>query len=182
MVKVEIKGLDSLRSRIQTLSGATKRGIERSLIEIVEETKGEAKSELASSIKHGTGELIGSIDDDLDINGDLFEATVFTDKKQGIFREFGTGRVGFESEKLLPPNINPSYRMDPWIFPVSSVSADLTALYNMKRIMWQGEEFYVTSGQKARPFLYPAFLSVQERADEIVSENISDEIRKALKR
>lgn len=181
MVKVEIKGMDSLRSRINTLSGATKRGIERSLVEIVEETKGEARSELASSVKHGTGELMGSIDDDLDINGDLFEATVFTDKEQGIYREFGTGRPGFESSKHLPPNFNPSYRMDPWIFPVSSVSADLTALYNMKRIMWQGEEFYVTSGQKAQPFLRPSFLKVQERADEIVAANVSAELRRALK-
>ncbi len=180
---VEIRGLDRLKGKLGKVSTAAQRGVESAVYEITQEVSGRASSNLQSSVKHGTGELAGSVKDEV-VTKSSREITghVWTDKKEGLFREMGTGPVGEKSQKDLPLGITPVYTQKAWFFPVSSSVEDLTALYGIPKIEIQGVEFYKTSGQPARPWLYPALKYVEENmAEDILKRNINDAIKKGLK-
>lgn len=180
---VEVRGLDRLKGKLGKVSTYTQKGVESAVYEIIQEVSGRASSNLQSSVKHGTGELAGSVKDEV-VTKSSGEITghVWTDKKEGLFREMGTGPVGEKSTKDLPPGITPVYTQKAWFFPVSSSIEDLTALYGIPKIEIQGVEFYRTSGQPARPWLYPALKYVEENmAQDILKHNINDAIKKGLK-
>ncbi len=180
---VEVRGLDRLKGKLSKVSNAAQKGVEGAVYEITQEVSGRASSNLQSSVKHGTGELSGSVKDDVTTksSGEI-TGHVWTDKKEGLFREMGTGPVGEKSTKDLPPGITPVYTQKAWFFPVSAVTEDLTALYGIPKIEIQGVEFYKTSGQPARPWLYPALKYVEENmAEDILKRNINEAIKKGLK-
>ncbi len=180
---VEVRGLDKLKGKLGKVSVSAQEGAKNAMYEITQEVSGRASSNLASSIKHGTGELTGSIKDEVETNskGDL-AGRIWTDKATGMYREFGTGPKGEASTKDLPPGITPVYTQRAWFFPVSASVEDLTALYGIPKIEIQGVEFYRTSGQPARPWLYPALKYVEENmAEDIFKRNISEAIKKGLR-
>lgn len=179
---VEVKGLDKLRSKMNKVSAAAKKGTENAIYEMTQEVAGQAASNLASSVKHASGELVGSIKDEVetDTNGNLV-GRVWTDKKQGMFREFGTGPKGEASAKDLPPGITPVYTQRAWFFLVDWVEEDLTEIYGIPRVQGKDIEFYMTTGQPARPWLYPALKDIEARSDDILKRNIQSAIKKGLK-
>ena len=179
---VEVRGLDKLKGKLGKVTDSTKEGVKNAIYEMTQEVSGRASSNLASSVKHSSGELVGSIKDEVETNskGD-YAGRVWTDKATGMYREFGTGPVGESSQKDLPPGITPIYTQKAWFFPVSAVLNDLTELYGIPKIEIQGVEFYKTSGQPARPWLYPALKYVEENmAKEIVEWNVSEAIKRGL--
>lgn len=179
---VEISGLDRLKGKLGKVSESAQKGVEKAVYEITQEVSGRAVSNL-SSIKHGTGESAGSVKDEVvaKSSGGI-SGHVWSDKKQLLFRELGTGPNGEKSTKDLPPGITPVYTQKAWFFPVSSSIEDLTALYGIPKIEIQGVEFYKTSGQPARPWLYPALKYVEENmAKDIVKRNVQEAIQKGLK-
>lgn len=179
---VQIKGLESLRRKVNLAPKLIKDAVFEATFEITEEVQGNAESRLQSGIKHSSGELGGSLKNEV-VEGKSgeFIGRVWSDKKTSIFRELGTGPVGQASTKDLPLGITPVYTQVPWFFPVSEVANDLTALYGIPKITIQGVDFYRTSGQPARPFLYPAFREVMERSEEIYQKHISQALQKGLK-
>lgn len=180
---VEVRGLGRLKSKLGKVSVAVEEGTKSAIYEIIQEVSGRASSNLQSSIKHGTGELAGSVKDEV-VTKSSGEITgrVWSDKKQAMFRELGTGPNGEKSTKDLPPGITPVYTQKAWFFPVSASVEDLTALYGIPKIEIQGVEFYRTSGQPARPWLYPALKYVEENmAKDIVKRNVQEAIQKGLK-
>lgn len=178
---VEVRGMDKLKSKMGVLTEATKKGAENALYEMSQEIAGQAASNL-SNIKNSSGELVGSIKDEVESNSSGNpKARVWTDKKQGMFREFGTGPKGEASEKDLPPGITPVYTQKPWFFPVDWVEEDLTELYGIPKVQGKDIEFYMTSGQPARPWLYPALKEIEGRSEEILKRNIQKAIQKGLK-
>lgn len=180
---VEIKGMDRLARKVGKLSAATREGTKKAIYEIAQDVRGEAESNVQSSVKYASGELSGSIKDEIvKDSSDMITARVFSDKRQAIFRELGTGPNGEKSKKELPTGITPVYTQQAWFFPVESALQDLTVLYGIPKIRIKGKMFYRTSGQPARPFLYPALLSVESRAEEIYKRNIANELRKVAKK
>lgn len=180
---VEIRGLDRLKGKLSKVSTSTQKGVEQAVYEITQEVSGRASSNIQSSVKHGTGESAGSVKDEVvtKSSGGI-SGHVWSDKKQLLFRELGTGPNGEKSTKDLPPGITPVYTQRAWFFPVSSSIEDLTALYGIPKIEIQGVEFYKTSGQPARPWLYPALKYVEENmAEDIFKRNISEAIKKGLR-
>lgn len=182
-MRFEVKGLNKLKTKVGKLPSVLQEGAKNAVYEITQEVSGRATSNLASSIKHGSGELQGSVKDEVrtdSSNNPIGE--VWTDKKEGIFREFGTGPNGEKSSKDLPPGITPVYTQQAWFFPVTASVEDLTALYGIPKIEIQGVEFYRTSGQPASPWLYPALKYVEENlASDIVKRNVSEAIKKGLR-
>lgn len=179
---VEVRGLGRLKSKLGKISVSAKKGAEQAVYEITQEVSGRAVGNL-SSIKHGSGELVGSVKDEVitKSSGEI-SGHVWTDKKEGLFRELGTGPNGEKSTKDLPPGVTPVYTQKAWFFPVSSSIEDLTALYGIPKIEIQGVEFYKTSGQPARPWLYPALKYVEENmAKDIVTRDVQAAIQKGLK-
>lgn len=179
---IEIRGLGRLKSKLGKVSVSAQKGAEQAIYEITQEVSGRAVGNL-SNIKHGSGELVGSVKDEVATksSGEI-SGHVWTDKKEGLFREMGTGPVGEKTTKDLPPGVTPVYTQKAWFFPVSASVEDLTALYGIPKIEIQGVEFYKTSGQPARPWLYPALKYVEENmAKEIVKRNVQEAIQKGLK-
>lgn len=179
---VEIKGLGKFNQQMKSIPNLVSKAVESANEELVELVRGDAESNLASSVKHASGELVGSLKTEVATNGKgSSTGRVWTDKKTGIFREFGTGPNGEASQKNLPEGIYPVYTQTPWFFPVDSVDQDLTALYGMFKITIQGKEFYKTSGQPSRPWLYPALKSGTKDSEEIVKRHVSERLRKGLR-
>lgn len=181
-VKVTITGKEKLFSQLKGIPKAIEDAVFEATFEIVEDIQGRVESKLNSSIYHNRGGLAGDNKNEVvkDHNGNIV-GRVWNDNPVALFRELGTGPVGQASAKDLPPDINPVYTQEPWFFPVDSVDIDLTEIYGMPKIKIQGKEFYRTSGQPARPYMYPAFKEGVEHADEVYKKHVQERLRKGLK-
>ena len=178
----EIRGLDRLQTKVSKLSSIIKDAVVDATQELTDLAQEYAVQNVQSNFKHPTGELAGSIRTEVSEKADgKISGRVFTDKKQGVFTEFGTGPVGQASTKDLPPGINPIYTQTRWFFPVDSVDRDLHTLYGMTIVEIQGTEFYMTRGQPARPWLYPALKEASEFTEDIYQEHVSKRLREGLK-
>lgn len=83
---VRIKGLDRLNRKLSEMPKALQNATWDATFEVTEEVRGRAESELASSVKHGSGELLGSVKNEVETNKDgKLVGRVWTDKKQGVF-------------------------------------------------------------------------------------------------
>lgn len=174
---VQIKGLSSLKAKTKKAPKIISQGVVNATHELTDIVHGYAVQNVQSSVKHGSGELAGSIKTEVAEAADSQVAgRIWTDKKQGVFRELGTGPVGEASTKNLPPGITPVYTQTPWFIPASEVP-DLEELYGMLRITIQGVDYFRTSGQPARPWLYPALLEGQKQAPEIVQKHVKQSMK-----
>lgn len=174
---VTIKGLDKLQRKFDTMPDRLDKAIYLANNELAERVASEARNNL-SSIKYPSGELLNSIKTNVEQEKGTTVARVFTDKKQGAYREFGTGPVGQASEKMLPSGVTPVYTPHAWYFPVDSVDVDLTERYSIPKININGKQFYRTNGQKARPWLYPAFVEVmQNDSEEVYKRHVKEQLK-----
>ncbi|MGM0214967.1 HK97 gp10 family phage protein [Enterococcus sp. AZ109] len=175
---VEIKGWDSLKRKIKATSKIMADATWDATFDIVEEIAARGASKIQSSTTHGSGELAGSVKQEVVVDGSgNIVGRVWSDKAHAIFREFGTGPVGEASKKDLPPDVYPTYSQEKWFIPVNQVAVDLNAVYGIPKIKIQEQEFYMTSGQPARPWLYPSLKEVLEDVPSIYQ----DHVRKGLR-
>lgn len=175
---VEIRGLDSLRRKVKALPKILEDGMWDATFELTELIKQAAELRLSSSVKYASGELLGSLKNEVVINAQgKIVGRVWSDKQQAIFRELGTGPVGEASPKDLPEGITPVYSQTAWFIPVKDVAVDLEAVYGIPRVTVQGTDFYITKGQPARPFLYPSLKELIGEAPEIYKEHVQQALR-----
>lgn len=179
---VEIRGLDSLKRKLNAMPKVLENALWDATFEIVEVVQGKAESKLQSSMKHSTGGLAGSLKHEVvvDSNGNVV-GRVWSDVPHSLYREMGTGKVGEASPKDLPEGVTPVYTQTPWFIPASEVGGDLNALYGMPKITIQGQIFYKTNGQPARPFLYPALKEGTKDSEGIYKEYVRKGLRGGLK-
>lgn len=180
-MRIEIKGKDKFLSQLENVPKVVKKAVYDATYEINQDVQGRIESNLSSSIKHGSGELMGSFKNEVtEDNAGNIVGRNWSDNPISIFREFGTGSVGAASQKDLPDGVNPTYTMESWFFPVDSVDVDLEAIYGMPKIMINGTEFYRTNGQPARPYMYPAFKEGMEHAEDTFKDHVKKNLRKGL--
>lgn len=180
MADIEIKGLDSLKAKLQKLPSIFHDSIWDGAFDVAEKAEGYAVKELQSSVKHGTGELARSLKYEVVEKNGKIVGRVWTDDKIGVFRELGTGLVGQKSPKKLPDGFEPSYRQTPWFIPADKVDVDLNAIYGMPKIVIKGKTYYHTKGQPARQFLTPAIDQTSDEADQIVANRINTALHNKL--
>lgn len=175
---VEIRGMDRLRRKVNALPQILNTAVEDATNEITELVRAAAELKLSSGIKFASGELLGSIKTEVvtDSGGKLV-GRVWSDKEQAIYREFGTGPNGEASPKDLPEGIHPVYTQTRWFIPAEKVAIDLNAVYGMPKITIQGKDFYITSGQPARPFLYPSLKEILPQMGDIYKEHVQKGLR-----
>ncbi|HFE9852470.1 HK97 gp10 family phage protein [Enterococcus sp. DIV1420a] len=177
---VTIKGLDRLRTKIKAMPKAISEAAFNATEETAELVQGRAVQNVQRSIKNGSGSLSSSIKKDAVMTDSKSVAHVWTDKKQGLYRELGTGPVGEASQKDLPPAVIPVYSQGPWFIPAKD-APDLEALYGMLRISIKGVDFFLTRGQPARPWLYPALKEGMAEAPDIFTEKINLKLKELAK-
>lgn len=140
----------------------------------------QANAKLLCSVNNG--ELRDSITSDIKDEGGFIQAETFTNKKQGIFVEFGTGPIGEQNHDGISPEVTPSYSQHGWGIPADKVDASDAEQYKWPKRTYKGKEYYMTSGQPARPFLYPALKNnekhVKRRVGELMQQRI---IKKGVK-
>lgn len=177
-MSIEIKGKDKFLKQLENVPKLLKKASYDATYEITQDVQGRIESKLSSSIKYGSGELMGSFKNEVveDAEGNIVGRN-WSDNKTALFREMGTGEVGAASQKDLPDDVHPTYTMEPWYFPTDATDVDLEAIYGMIKITINGKEFYRTSGQPARPYMYPAFKEGMEHADEVFKEHVQKNLR-----
>lgn len=175
---VEIRGMDRLRRKVKALPQILNTAMEGATNEIAELVRAAAELKISSSMKAGTGELLGSIKTEVvtDSGGKLV-GRVWSDKEQAIYREFGTGPNGEASPKDLPEGIHPVYTQTRWFISAEDIDVDLNAVYDMPKIKIQGKDFFITSGQPARPFLYPSLKEILPQMGDIYKEHVQKGLR-----
>ena len=170
--------MDNLRRKVNALPKVLNNAMEGATEEITELVRAAAELRISSSMKAGSGELLGSIKTEVVIDsGGKLVGRVWSDKEQAIYREFGTGPNGQASSKDLPEGVNPVYTQTRWFIPAEEVVIDLNEIYGMPKITVQGKEFYITSGQPARPFLYPSLKEILPQMPEIYKEHVKKKLR-----
>lgn len=175
---VEIKGMESLRRKLKATPKILDDAMWDATFEITELIKQATELRIASSVKYGSGELLGSFKNEVVINAQgKIVGRIWSDKEQAIYREFGTGPVGQESKKDLPEGVTPVYSISAWFIPAEKTGVDLEAVYGIPRITIQGKDFYLTRGQPARPALYPSLKEIVEQAPDIYKEHVQKRLK-----
>lgn len=175
---VEIRGLDRLKRKLKAVPKMLDEAMWDATFEVSELIKQAAEMRLASSVKYSTGELMGSLKNEVVVNAEgKIVGRVWSDKSWSVYREFGTGLVGQESSKDLPEGVTPVYSTSAWFIPAEKVEVDLEAVYGIPRITIQGKDFFVTRGQPARPFLYPSLKEIVEQAPKVYEKHVQAKLK-----
>lgn len=139
----------------------------------------QASAKLNCPVKeNGGGELRNSIQTSASVLGGMVTAETFTNKEHAGYVEFGTGPVGQEHHEGISPEVNPSYVQHGWGIPADKVDPADAELYKWPKRTYGGKDYYMTSGQPARPFMYPAL----KNNEKLVSDQVGKEIVKKLKK
>lgn len=129
-------------------------------------------------ITYVSGDLIRSVKVRNKSTSKGAEATVYTNSPYAAYYEFGTGPNGEANHNGISPNVNVHYKQQGWMIPGDAMTPDRAEGYGFK-VVYKGDEpiGYLTKGQYARPFMYPA---VHDNKDKI-NENAKKLLMKKLK-
>ena len=149
---IEIKGLDSLLKKLDSLNGNVKNAVYRGLEQVIEFADGEAKA------NKPYGSIM--IQAETKMTADGAEGKVFTNTPHAAYVEFGTGPKGQANHSGVSPKIPVTYTRHPWV-------------YKSEDYGW-----VTTSGQPAKPYLYPAAKATEPRVLQIMGNVFMQEIRR----
>ena len=169
-----ILGKMELKNKLKDLSDISiRKGVGKGISLV----QADAKSN-CGGFKQSTGELMGSIFISLEGGGDTVVGTCFTDKEYATYVEFGTGPVGQRKHEGISPDVNVAYSQNGWIIPGGAMDREKAERYKLGVLEDKdGNPIgYMTNGQPAKPFMYPA---LKDNEDEIV-RIIAKEVKKQL--
>lgn len=131
-----------------------------------------------NGFKQSSGELRNSIYVSLKGGDVVVTGTCYTNKKYAPYVEFGTGPVGQANHEGISPDVAYAWGQTGWMIPGTAMDREKAERYGLGVVEGKDEEVigYLTNGQPAKPFLYPALKDNEER----ISEIIADEIRRQL--
>lgn len=152
-----INGLDELEEKLGQLtqqSGTIGKKATQSAIKKVQErakylcpvNEGELRNSIRTSVKQTEGQI---------------EAVCYTNKPYATYVEFGTGPIGQRKHSGISLEANPVYKQRGWAFPANAISS---GPYQFAETSYNGQEYFLTAGQAAQPFLYPALKDGTEEA------------------
>lgn len=125
------------------------------------------------------GDLRKSIKTIVKLEGDSIVGTIYSNSDHATYVEFGTGPEGASNHAGISPNVNVSYRTEPWWIPGSLLSEDTVSRYNwLVQKLPDGEYLYWTDGQKAQPFMYPALKENEDKLPIIFKRSVMEELRR----
>lgn len=129
----------------------------------------------------GFGELKGSIRTELyDTEDGEHVAEVYTKKPYGPYVELGTGPKGMADHNGISPEVNPSYTPKAWWIHESQIDPKVAAKYHFHHIDTKDGRFYLSYGQAAQPFLYPALKDNKDAVLKTLKEGYKKAIKEVL--
>lgn len=165
----QIKGMASLIKKLDALGG----NVQEALNSAVRKTTIKARGDAQNMAPVGSGSQADSsgsisvragITEQFDMEGAALVGKVVSTSPHGGYVEFGTGPVGAANHAGISPNVRVSYTSKKsWRYPT---------IINGK------QTFRTTSGQSARPHLYPAAVMNRDTLT-ITAEN---EVQEAILR
>ena len=174
-VKVEIKGIDSLLHKFDNIRTMD---LTNKVNKITALVHGQAKS-LAPNDKGDLGE---SIHMEVKKLPDKIQGRVYTNLEYAPYVEFGTGIKGNGTYPYKIKGVNLTYKNKAWFIPASKISEKTAEKYHFKKITGKGGTvFYMTYGQEAQPFMYPAIRRNRKKMKEMMSAGVKDSLREICK-
>lgn len=158
-VDVDVGGFDDVAENIGMLSAELLEVARKGLLEGMKPMVVQAK-ELVPPTKHSTGQLRNSIGARAEVQGAFVVGNFFAAAEHALYVEYGTGPKGEEDHAGINPNDNPTYTLHGWTYKDP-----------------RSGEFYYTTGQPARPYMYPALKANEDK----LSPAVRDAILKAYK-
>lgn len=150
-----------------------RKGVGRGIILV----QGEAKSN-CGGFSQESGELQKSIYIKVQSKDDTVTGICYTNKEYAPYVEFGTGPVGQANHEGISPEVTIAYGQSGWMIPGDAMEKEKAERYGLGVIENKdGNPIgYLTNGQAAKPYLYPA---LKDNEDEII-KTIGKEIKKQL--
>ena len=157
MATVEIKNLDRLLKRFNNIANTD---VKDTMVKATMLVHAQAK-DLAPS---NTGNLRGSIHQEVKTRGKTVEGRVFTNVQYAPYVEFGTGTKGNGSYPYTIKGVSLNYRNTSWTYTPDG-----------------GETFYRTNGQIAQPYMYPALKRNEKTIKQLFKNEVKAKIDKQCK-
>ena len=157
----EIQGLSELLAKLDRLPGQMHAQLRNAMQRTVERTAADARK-LAPGRRGSQSSATGislrqGITHHAEGSGGNIQGRVESIAPHSAYVEFGTGPKGAANHGGISPHVAVSYRSTPWVYPVTT-----SQKVRLKKSEGGGSRnetttrFYRTSGQAARPFMYPA--------------------------
>lgn len=124
-----------------------------------------------AGVKVHTGELRQSILTSVEDSGDSVIGTCFTNLSYAPYVEFGTGPVGQENHEGISPDVTWAYGQTGWRIPGDAMDREYAESKGLGVVEGKNGEVlcYLTNGQPARPFMYPALKNSEDEIVEILA-------------
>lgn len=164
-----IKGMDSLMRKLDGLGGNVMGALTESvnITTLAAEASARANapaSKYGQADSGGSGSLKGSITHEVKRGIGSVEGRVYTNNSHAAYVEFGTGPVGAANHAGISPNVPVSYTgRKYWVYPLT---------------IGGKKTFRVTSGQPARPYLYPAAVEHKDTFERMTRITLTNALRR----
>ena len=180
----KIEGLDALLRKMGDLAQTVAEKELPKILDRANKSIVQAAAKLECPVREagGGGELRNSIKTSIEQRGSKAIATTYTAKRHAAYVEFGTGPVGQENHEGVSPEFIPSYSQHGWGIPADEVDEADAERYGWRKRTYSGKDYYMTSGQPAHPFMYPALKNNEAKVATSVKNGLRREIRKVIKK
>ena len=173
----KIQGLDSLINKLNNLDRIK---ISDTVMRQIKLVQAEAKLNTPVKARGGGGELRDSIVTSVEDYGGGVRGIAKTNKRYAAYVELGTGPKGEADHDGISPKVNPSYSQHGWGIPADQIDAADAEMYHMSKRSYNGKEYYMTNGQAAHPFMYPAIKNNEKQIIKNVRKDFQGKIKKAV--
>ena len=173
----KIQGLDSLINKLDNLDRIK---IADTVMRQIKLVQAEAKLNTPVKARGGGGELRDSIVTSVEDYGGGVRGIAKTNKRYAAYVELGTGPKGEADHDGISPKVNPSYSQHGWGISADQIDAADAEMYHMSKRSYNGKEYYMTNGQAAHPFMYPAIKNNEKQIIKNVRKDFQGKIKKAV--
>lgn len=170
----KIDGLKELAAKLDKLSGSSRSIFEKGMQKSLKAVQDRAK--LLCPVNEG--ELRNSIRTSVRSTTEGIEGICYTNSAYAAYVEFGTGPKGQSNHSGISPAVNPTYKQRGWAFPASAITS---GPYKFAERKYHGIKYYLTDGQAAQPFMYPALKDGEQDAMEAFIKVVSNGLKEAGK-
>lgn len=180
----KMEGIDQLLNKMESLIKVTTESKLPGILDRANKGIIQAAAKMECPVREvgGGGELRNSIKTSIEQRGSKVIATTYTSKRYAAYVEFGTGPVGQENHEGVSPEFTPSYSQHGWGIPADEVDEADAERYGWQKRTYSGKDYYMTSGQAAHPFMYPALKNNEAKVARRVNSSLRRAIRKAVKK